>query len=293
MSYFETLTANARKQLIASSGGDEGYLKTIDAVAKAKKAVEERLLDHSKPPAAGAEPFIFSMVVFITYEDFFATSCAYWKGPTFQAPTFADVKLTDFHESYEKLGKIFAAAKSSDSHERRGVVVENYPNEIKLRFTHRLFEKRQEGDEEVDRFRAQLLWLNSINIVLEGVPPELTIHHWPAASERAKQALVEMAHTHRVNYLQAFDATPKGKIIGPDAYKRELRGALAQVRFTLSHWDIRNKAPRDVFNANIVHIRILAPRVNASASPSKRPRNFTAEDTVSGDISPKKARVGP
>jgi hypothetical protein len=106
-----------------------------------------------------------------------------------------------------------------------------------------------------------------------------------------------MTATHRVNYLPAYNAI--GNLIYPNDYEAQLRGALAQVKFTLSHWNIHKQGmllPRcptstftninshkDVFSANIEHIRILTPP--CPASPSKR-RKFTATDDVSGDISP-------
>ncbi|KAJ7486012.1 hypothetical protein B0H11DRAFT_2016559 [Mycena galericulata] len=225
-------------------------------------------------------------------------SCGNWKGRTVAAPTFADQKLRftgkaptddselakDFHIAREKLEQIFKAAKTSDRHVQRGVFMEPFPgsppSEMKLQFTHRLFEKIHKGDEEIE----------------EGLLPEFTIGEWPVASEPAKQALAEMKYTHRVNYLAAFDATPEGNLIRPDAYEARLRGALAQIRFTLSNWYIGQKGenpPKDVFMANIAHIRVLAPPTKLSASPKRPRKKFTAQDDVSGDISPKKPRLGP
>ncbi|KAJ7928014.1 hypothetical protein B0H13DRAFT_1014234 [Mycena leptocephala] len=236
-------------------------------------------------PAAEAdtlEPFIFSMIVSITSEDFFALPCGRWMGPTVVAPTFADAKLTftggvpadprlarDFQQSCAKIVQIFESVRPSGTHEQRGVLLkqEDPVSRIKLRFTHRLFQKVEEGEEEDD-----------------DIPPAFTIDHWPVRHQQAREAIAGMTATHRVNYLPAYNAI--GNLIYPDDYEAQLRGALAQVRFTLSHWNIRQQ---DVFTANIEHIRILTPPPPHPASPSKR-RKFTATDDVSGDISPKKAR---
>ncbi|KAJ7442657.1 hypothetical protein FB451DRAFT_99147 [Mycena latifolia] len=273
---------------------------SIEAVERTKKAMEEHLQDPSKPEAEGPSPFVFSMIVFITYENFYGMPCANWNGPTIQTRTFADAKLTftgkapthphlakDFHESWAKLAKIFDSAKTPDAHGQRGVLIppsENASLDSKLKFTHRLFETVQEGDEDDD-----------------DVPVEFTIQQWPVRSDAAKKALAELKSTHRVIHLPAFDASPEGKVIPPGAYKTQLAGALAQIQFTLSHWSIRSKTKCgssntvDVFAAaNLVHIRILNPPANCPPSPSKRTRKFTATDDVSGDISPKKPRLqGP
>jgi len=260
---------------------------SIEAAAKAVKAAAEGLQDPTKPGARAdiLKPFIFSIIVSITSEDFFASSCGKWKGPTIAAQTFANVKLTftgeapadpllaeEFHHSCAKISQMFALAKTSEAHERRGVFVES-GDKIKLRFTHRLFEELKDGEEDDDA----------------DVPAAFKIHQWPVRHEEARKAINGMKSTHRVNYLRAYDASPEGRLLFPGAYDSQLPGALAQIRFTLSHWNIcqSGQNPRDVFNANIEHIRILNPP--RTASPSKR-RKFSAIDDVSGDISPKKAR---
>ncbi|KAJ7695690.1 hypothetical protein B0H17DRAFT_1178173 [Mycena rosella] len=309
-SYLDKLLTNARKRLVESSDSENGYTKTVAvsdltwhrignfgdqvvsvaAAEKTKKAVEEHLQDSSKPEATAPPPFVFSTIVFITYEDFYGDPATNWRTPSPIAQKLSDAKLTftgkapadpvlakDFHDSRAKLEKIFELAKTSVAHTRQGVIITPPGQALcdrKLRFTHRLFEKVEEGDEDDPKF-----------------PPEFKIQQWPVQTEEAIRALAEIKCTHRVIPLQAYDATPEGQIIRPVAYKEQLRGALAQIKFTLSHWDIR-KDRRDVFAADVVHIRILNPPANYPATPNKK-RMFSAVDTLSGDISPKKARAGP
>jgi hypothetical protein len=178
-SYFEKLTANARKKLVESSNELTGYTKnikpshliwvpkgscsngnqvvSIEATSKAVEAAAERLQDPTMPAAEAdtLEPFIFSMIVSITSEDFFALPCGRWMGPNMVAPTFADAKLTftggvpadprlarDFQQSCAKIVQIFESVRPSGTHEQRGVLLkqEDPVSRIKLRFTHRLFQ---------------------------------------------------------------------------------------------------------------------------------------------------------
>ncbi|KAJ6559049.1 hypothetical protein DFH09DRAFT_517339 [Mycena vulgaris] len=308
MSYFEELTANSRANLIESSNYETGYARTIDvsglswrrmdesrdqvvsveAVAQARAAMERHAQDPSRnPKPKPLSPFIFSMIVLITPADFFAMPCARWNGPTEMAPTFAHAKMTftgkapeknqrlkkDFHAAHSTLEKICKLAQTSDAHTRQGLFAPlcNVP---KLRFTHRPFEKVEQGGEDND----------------DEVPPEFTIGQWPVISDEARKALAEMKSTHRAIRLEAFDA--KEYIIPPSHYQTQLPGALAQIKFTLSHWNIRQRAS-DVFNADIWHIRILDPPLPTLPPSSPSKRKFTAKDEESGDILPKKARLEP
>ncbi|KAJ6477314.1 hypothetical protein C8R47DRAFT_1139938 [Mycena vitilis] len=265
------------------------HVVSFEAAAKAARTKAEQLQDPTKPATGPLEPFIFSTIVFITLDDFFATSCGRWRGPTLGAPTFADVKLTftgaapadpllakEFYRSSAKISQLFESARSSELHQPQGVFVKSDdPTKRKLRFTHRLFEKCKDVGDQDD----------------EDVPAAFKIHQWPVRQEEARKAIAGMRLTHRVYYLPAYDASSEGKLIYPSAYDTQLPGALAQIRFTLSHWDIKRDR-RDVFNANIVQIRVLSPPQTAFSPSSPARRKFSATDDMSGDISPKKARHG-
>ncbi|KAJ7175972.1 hypothetical protein C8R46DRAFT_1080231 [Mycena filopes] len=304
-SWSSQLAVNAREQLLASSNEIEGYLMGIDvanlvwcskgtfgnqvvskeALEDAKRAYDEHLEDPTKPQAGPVEPFVFSMIVSIASDGFFATSCARWNGPSAIAPTFADVKLrftgvapadgvlaADFQHSSEILQQLFTLAKTSNTSGHRGVLPAAngpYQSERGWRFTHQLFEKVKNGEEDDST-----------------VPATFKIDQWPVASEAAREAIEQMKATHRVNYLEAFDAS--GKLVIPTAYEEKLRGSLAIIRFTLSHYYIRGENVNS-FTANIDHIRILNPPT--PASPSKKRRKFTDVDNITGNISPKKLRL--
>ncbi|KAJ7675699.1 hypothetical protein DFH06DRAFT_1170235 [Mycena polygramma] len=310
MTYFAELTSNARKKLIESSDELKGYTRTIkpakltwfamgnygehavsiEAAEKAERAKEDHIQDPTLPVPGALEPFVFSIIVDITADNFFASSCGRWSGPTLGARTFAEQKLNftgaaptnevlarDFDRACQKILKLFASAKSSEMHQRKGVFVnDDDPTKMKLRFHHPLFEKIADGDEEDDD---------------DNIPEAFKIDQWPVRHEAARKARDKMTSTHRVNYLPAYDASREGKLILPGDYETQLPGALAQIKFTLSHWDFK-KDRRDVFNANIVHIRVLKPPPTTSSpnSPGKPKRPFAATDEMSGDISPKKAR---
>ncbi|KAJ6559052.1 hypothetical protein DFH09DRAFT_1364842 [Mycena vulgaris] len=308
MSYFEELTANSRRKLFNSLNHETGYTRTVavsslrwhqmdesrdqvvsvEAVAQARAAMERHIQDPDEnPEPEPLSPFIFSMIVLITPADFFAMPCARWNGPTDLAPTFAHAKMTftgkapennlplerDFHAAHSTLEKICKLTQTSDAHTRQGLFAPlcNVP---KLRFTHRPFEKVEQGGEDND----------------DEVPPEFTIGQWPVISGEARKALAEMKSTHRAIRLVAYDV--HGYIIPPSHYETQLPGALVQIKFTLSHWNIKQKAS-DVFCADIWHIRILVPSLPTlpPSSPSKRKLNL--KDEESGDILPKKARLEP
>ncbi|KAJ6559053.1 hypothetical protein DFH09DRAFT_1161711 [Mycena vulgaris] len=306
MSYFDELTANSREKLFKSSNHETGYTRTIavsalkwhrmdksrdqvvsvEAVAQTRAAMERRAQNSNKnPELKPLSPFIFSMIVLITPTDFCAMPCANWSGPTDMTPTFAHAKMTftgkapennvhlekDFHAAHTTLEKICKLAQTSDAHTRQGLFAPSY-NVPKLRFTHRLFEKVKQGEEDGDgETFAKIL-------------------QWPVISDEARKALAEMKSTHRAIRLVAYDV--HGHIIPPSHYETQLPGALAQIKFTLSHWNIKQRAS-DVFCADIWHIRILVPSLPTlpPSSPSKRKLNL--KDEESGDILPKKARLEP
>ncbi|KAJ6477313.1 hypothetical protein C8R47DRAFT_1219868 [Mycena vitilis] len=308
MTYFAELTSNARKKLIESSDELKGYTRavkpaklmwlamgncgehvvSIEAVEKAQRAKEDHIQDPTLPVPGALEPFVFSIIVNITADDFFATPCGRWSGPALGARTFAEQKLNftgaaptnetlakDFDRACQKILELFALAKSSEMHQPKGIFVNDLAK-MKLRFHHPLFEEIADGDEDDED---------------DNIEDAFKIKHWPVRHEAARKARDKMTSTHRVNYLPAYDASRKGNLILPGDYETQLPGALVQIKFTLSHWNFK-KDRRDVFNANIVHIRVLkpAPTTSSPNSPSKPKRHFAATDEMSGDISPKKAR---
>ena len=87
----------------------------------------------------------------------------------------------------------------------------------------------------------------------------------------AASALDSIKDTHRVHPILAYGMD--GKLIKPQAYRRQLDGALVELYFTLSHWAIgeRNGSPgNDVYTADIVIIRVLAaPHSTVASTPRK------------------------
>ncbi|TFK89421.1 hypothetical protein K466DRAFT_597766 [Polyporus arcularius HHB13444] len=95
---------------------------------------------------------------------------------------------------------------------------------------------------------------------------------WPTYSPAAAQALADIAQTHIVRPLPAFDL--KGDLIHPSRYMAELRGAtvLAGFSTTVYHIGEKNASGRDVVRVtvclDIEHLRVLIPA--PQFSPKKR-----------------------
>lgn len=95
-----------------------------------------------------------------------------------------------------------------------------------------------------------------------------------------------------VNPLPAYDM--HGHIIEPAFYQRRLEGALAEVRFTLTHWPISKRdgatGGTDIYTGDIDYIRVIAPPKPTLVTP--RRRKIFAVDPIgpSAPITPTKKR---
>jgi hypothetical protein len=124
----------------------------------------------------------------------------------------------------------------------------------------------------------------------EDVPLDFSMAGWLVESSHAKEALEAIKKTHRVNYLEAFDAS--SNLIHPLKYRQNLQGALVQVHFRLTHWAFAERmgvAATDTFVSDIVSMQVLAPP-SIPKPPSTPKRKFRKTDPLTPDITPKKFR---
>ena len=93
--------------------------------------------------------------------------------------------------------------------------------------------------------------------------------NWPVSNSAAAAALEEMRGKYYVVPIPAYDM--HGELIHPSFYRRRLEGALVALRFTLTHWSIgKGTNGADVYSADIVNIRVLAPPKPTLVTPRKR-----------------------
>ena len=78
-----------------------------------------------------------------------------------------------------------------------------------------------------------------------------------------------MQHTHRINYLGAYDT--HGRLLWPCDYRKYLQGALVQ-HFTLVHrWKKRLPEPCDTYAVYVFLMCILVPPpTSGPVTPEKR-----------------------
>jgi hypothetical protein len=103
----------------------------------------------------------------------------------------------------------------------------------------------------------------------EDLGPIFSIENWPTSNTTASQALSELETTHRVIPIPAYDM--HGALIWPSQYPKFLQNAVAEFRFTLTHWSIGGKdGGVDAYTADIVDILVLIPPPPTVVSPRKR-----------------------
>ncbi|KAM6490375.1 hypothetical protein JOM56_014139 [Amanita muscaria] len=143
------------------------------------------------------------MVVQISEDDFWLTSCGMYKGPSLMVPTLAKVKPTcvgvapkhdvftgDFKRASETIKNLMENAITKD---RKGILVPGG----KIKFRHVLFEEVNNMEEPKKE--------DSGTPNNESVPVEYTIEGWPVDFPETEEELRSMRNTHRVNYLNAYN----------------------------------------------------------------------------------------
>lgn len=112
---------------------------------------------------------------------------------------------------------------------------------------------------------------------------------WPTTTPEATAALPQVAQTHAVCPLPAYDQN--GVLIEPGLYTRRLERATVIMRFELTHFVIRNKKdknapPTDTFCGQLVQLRVIIPPPGNSVTP--RRRKVLPSDHYFGSFTPRK-----
>ncbi|KAG8680382.1 hypothetical protein FRC11_002567 [Ceratobasidium sp. 423] len=118
----------------------------------------------------------------------------------------------------------------------------------------------------------------------DDIIPEFRIHNLPVDDECRKQ-LNRIIPTHTFNLLCAFDYGSETPIFPAD-YRSKLRGAVAEIRFTLTHRILKNReSVKSNFNAIVDEIVILGKPTQNTLAPSKvkNKKLFTRQPTSGSD----------
>ncbi|KAM6496782.1 hypothetical protein JOM56_007255 [Amanita muscaria] len=242
-------------------------------------------------PPNPAQPTELSAVVKISNDDYWLTSCGMWHGKTEFTSCLADVKPTcigvipenpvfsdDFANVLTNLTSLLGLGATLGVPGRKGVLLSN--NRIKFR--HLLFEPA-EGTEDQEREGSTT---DSESTDTKVIPSRFTMAEWPADNPEAQEDLDNIRHTHRVNFLPAYNV--QGDLIEPQDYRKTLQGALVQIHFTLSHWFIAHK---DTYTANICNMRVLAPPTTYGQRNTSLKRKYHKKDQYTPDLTLKKFKV--
>jgi len=118
---------------------------------------------------------------------------------------------------------------------------------------------------------------------------DFSIAKWPLTHEETRNELDELAATHCIVPVPAYDV--KGDLIKPEAYRRSLEDAIVELHFGLTHWAIAGKKgtlPNDVFVGDVDVIRVLVPpRASTSGTMVKKrvvPMHLEPNDAVSKKV---------
>lgn len=281
--------------------GNADYAVTErEARAGTAEETEEEDADAREP-----KPAILTAVVQISDDDYWLTACGMWKEPTDVTASLAEVKPScmgiapkdetfgqDFPNVLKSLQDIRDSKKSPGCEKQVGMLKND-----RIKFRHVLFEKKRKtkngegkesgkGKAKEEENEAS----STVSSDSEDLPPEFTIAGWPVDFPETEQELRKMEDTHRVNWVDAYDE--KGHRIGPAEYRQHLQGALALIRFTVTHWSIKKRtgqAPCDAFVADIWSIRVLSPPDNFNKKTlGGKKRKLYKKDPDTPDMAPKK-----
>jgi hypothetical protein len=102
----------------------------------------------------------------------------------------------------------------------------------------------------------------------DSLSSEYNMASWPV-SDRCKGYLHELMSSHNIQPLPAYDENHD--LIPPSQYESKLKGALVKVHMAIYHHRIKS-SKRDIFNAVLRELIVLAPPAAMPTSPFKRRR---------------------
>ncbi|CUA76253.1 hypothetical protein RSOLAG22IIIB_12159 [Rhizoctonia solani] len=218
--------------------------------------------------------------------------------------TYPDLNA-DYPRYIKNLDQVLKLAIPRCSQE--GLRIEDSKGTTALKMRHRMFEEREEPcyvnitpkddnklarkkgalSEDVNESRdhdSDTRGIVHVDDLDDDIIPEFRIHNLPVDDECRKQ-LNQIIPTHTFNPLCAFDYGSETPILPAD-YRSKLRGAVAEIRFTLTHRILKNKeGVKSNFNAIVDEIIILGKPTQNTLAPSKvkNKKLFTRQPTSGSD----------
>ncbi|KAG1722366.1 hypothetical protein EDD22DRAFT_935595 [Suillus occidentalis] len=136
-------------------------------------------------------------------------------------------------------------------------------NSIKL--VHHLFTVKP-TEESQDQYTINPQGDDTSSDTATNLGSEFEISNWPVA-DRCKGHLADLAQTHIVNPLPAYDTDHQ--LIPPTQYESKLCGTVVEVHFAFFHHHIQ-RSKRHIFNAVLRELIVLRPPSNMPSSLLKR-----------------------
>lgn len=153
--YLGVLTASDR--LVWTRRGRADIIIDKNAADDAEQSRKLQSLNESDdttiPQAEPPDPAILTVVVTLTQDDYWLTSCGMWKGPTTAAPHLSDVKPTctggvpehpvfaaDFSTLLDNIKHLMEKVKTPGFKATQGILVHGNVGQPKIKFRHTLFE---------------------------------------------------------------------------------------------------------------------------------------------------------
>ncbi|EKM53753.1 uncharacterized protein PHACADRAFT_98432 [Phanerochaete carnosa HHB-10118-sp] len=230
------------------------------------------------------EEAILSMVGTVSNNDYYLTADTGFRGNSEFQTTFAKVKASgtvevpiehlfavDFPIVLKNIASICGAMVTPGFKNKKGICVGLGGSRVKIR--HALFEPKAATDgDEADAAEDDQAGLDDIDAQKKNTAKILTLENWPVKSKAAAEQLEEMKGCYHAVLIPAYDM--HGELIHSSFYRHRLEGALVAVRFTLTHWAIKNgnSDGTDIYTADIVNIRVLAPPKPTLVTPRKHGR---------------------
>ena len=122
---------------------------------------------------------------------------------------------------------------------------------------------------QVSWILCSILLTNLLTLVTaESLSSEFDMASWPV-SDCCKDHLHELVSSHNIQPLPAYDENHN--LISPSQYESKLKGALVEVHMAIYHHHIKS-SKRDIFNAVLRELIVLAPPAALPTSPFKRRR---------------------
>ncbi|KAG2339461.1 hypothetical protein BDR05DRAFT_1039141 [Suillus weaverae] len=146
-------------------------------------------------------------------------------------------------------------------------IIHNSLGHRSIKLTHSLFKAKADDLEANANDEGDSDGEGSTTTV-ESLSSKYDLASWPV-SDRCKGHLHELVPSHNIQPLPAYDENHK--LILPSQYESKLKGALVEVHMAICHHRIKS-SKRDIFNAVLQEIIVLAPPAAMPTSPFKRHR---------------------